>query len=574
MTMPSKLFADDAATRGAGYLRAMMGLAAVLAGGCQAGGAAGTPPSSGDTETGGSSGDAAQSDSGSDTAAEPGACASSQAVARAPLRRLSRSMLASAITDLLGVAADVDALPPDEKLGPFDANVVAPVSEVAVDDYAEIAEDVAAQLDGEQLEALAQGCSQTACVPDLVAAFGLRAFRRPLVDDEITQYAGLHAVGAADGFAEGTRLVVEAMLQSPSFLYMVETRGAEAFTAETVYLLDAYATATRLSFFLWGSTPSDDLLAAAANGELADRDGLSARALEMYADPRADAAVAAFHLQWLELDALAESTKSEEIIAVWDTALINAMQAETASFANHVLREDDGRLATLLTAGYSLPSPELYELYGIDAQSVDDDGVALLPEQRAGLLTQPSVLARHSNPDHSSPILRGLLVRENLLCQTLPSPPPGAADNPPVPEPGATTRALFEQHTSDPTCAACHTLMDPIGFGFEDFDPVGRFRTDEDGLAIDDRGELVGTDVDGEFTGVRELAERLAGSDDVKQCVATQWFRFGLGREASDDDACSVDTIRAAFVADDGDIESLVLGIVDSDAFRYARFTP
>jgi hypothetical protein len=254
-----------------------------------------------------------------------------------------------------------------------------------------------------------------------------------------------------------------------------------------------------------------------------------------------------------------------------------AMRNETVRFADYVIREGDGRVETLFTAPYSFLEGPLFDLYGVEEPAGHDPmtPVDLDPTQRAGILTHAGLLARQAHPDQTSPVHRGKLVREAILCQPISPPPPGVAAGVPEPSPDATTRERFAEHDSDPACASCHRLMDPIGLGFESYDPVGAFRTMEGTLPIDDSGELVETrDVDGPFDGAVDLAQRLSQSDEVRECVARQWFRYATRRIEGPLDACSVSKVFGAFVESDFDIRTLMTSIVTTDAFRHRRLTP
>jgi hypothetical protein len=232
-------------------------------------------------------------------------------------------------------------------------------------------------------------------------------------------------------------------------------------------------------------------------------------------------------------------------------------------------------LQTLLSAPFTVARPEVLSLYGTTAAPAADGTVQLDPTQRAGLLTQAGFLAAHAHANQTSPVHRGLAVRKNLLCTDLPDPPANVNNNPPAPDPNATTRQRFEQHRADPSCAGCHQMMDPIGIGFESYDAIGRFRTSENNLPIDDKGELVSAGTtSGTFTGAVELAKRLSTSPEVRDCVQKQWFRFSLGRLEGAEDACSMAALKADFTASDFDVKALLLSLVTSDAFRYRKVEP
>ena len=508
--------------------------------------------------------------------ADPGDTACAQrTVGRQPMRRLTRVQYDRAISDLLGL--DVHAasvFPADEKAGPFRSNVATPVSELQVEQYMDAAEDLArvATENVDTLVSCDDAAQSDACASSFIARFGRRALRRPLEASELAVYEDLYRDGAeAEGFETGIRLVVQAMLQSPQFLYHVEL-GTAGPNGETLVALTDYELASRLSFFLWNSIPDDALL------DLADARGLSSaeqvreQAERMLEDPKAREAIGSFHVQWLGLDELDHLEKDPELYPELDDAVVDAMQRETIDFANWVVFEDDARLQTLLTSSSSILSEPLFPLYGLDTPPGyrPGDPVQLDPEQRAGVLTQVGFLAEHAHVDQSSPVHRGVLVRENLLCQILPPPPENANDVPPDPDPNATTRERFAEHTADPACAGCHVLIDGIGFGFEHYDAVGVYRTHEGELPVDASGELVNTsDANGTFVGAVELAHALAQSNDVRRCVSRQWMSFALGRVPTTDDDCAAQTVLDTFIESDDDLYELLLAVVTSDSFRF-----
>jgi hypothetical protein len=248
------------------------------------------------------------------------------------------------------------------------------------------------------------------------------------------------------------------------------------------------------------------------------------------------------------------------------------MQQETARFVAYAVLDDDGTLATLLQASYTFLDATLASYYGIAGVDASEPVlVELAPaDHRAGLLAQGALLAALGKYTTTAPVQRGKFVREKLLCQPMPPPPDNVDFEPPIDDPNATLREHYAEHSANPECAACHRLLDPIGFGFEEYDGAGRWRAEEHGFPIDASGELVGTDVDGTFDGVAGLAERLAQSTVVHECYATQMFRYALGRLESNRDGCALADLRAAFV-DDGDIRSLLLAIATAPAFRQLR---
>ncbi|HWA71844.1 MAG TPA: DUF1592 domain-containing protein [Polyangiaceae bacterium] len=540
----------------------------------------GSPNVSGASASGGSAG--ATTTTPPDTTAE--ACAAAKGVLNAGLtkvRRLTRDQFNNTVRDLLLTSGTpADALAPDERMGPFASNAVAPITELLVQQHEEVAAKLA--LDAKSRMAQISPCdlaadTGTTCATKFVTEFGLRAFRRPLQAAEVTDYVALYGVGKqGGGAANGFRLVVEAMLQSPFFLYHHDV-GSTGTPQTKAVAVTPYELASRLSYFLWNSMPDAALFGAAGNGTLSDPSVLSDQVERMLNDAKASTTIGLFHRQWLALEDLPNLDKDASAFPAYNAALADAMLQETSLFSDSVVRKGDGLLKTLLTSTQAFPQGGLFQIYGITQPSGFKAGTAvtLNGSERAGILTQAAFLARNAHRDQSSPVHRGLVVRENLLCQTIPSPPANVNNAPPPPSAATSTRERFAQHSADPNCAGCHQLMDPIGVGFEHYDAVGAYRT-KDGLgAVDATGAVngVSTGLNGAFDGAVELASKLAAAPEVENCVANQWFRFSLGRIESTDDACSMQGIRTGFHASGGNIRALLTQIAVSDAFRNVRST-
>ncbi len=482
-----------------------------------------------------------------------------------PLRRLTRVEYDNSVRDLLGVdlglAKDFSA---DETAGPFAGNYFTPISESQYTQYAGAAANAAAKTVerlGQLLPCAAnvQPANEAACVKTFVRQFGRRAFRRPLEDAEVSRYEALFKSGReGGGFPAGISLVVEAMLESPHFIYLVEGPGP----------LSQHQLASRLSYFLWNAPPDTRLANLADTGALRSPESLRDEAKRMLQDPRARDMIDDFHMSWLALDDLETLTKEGEFPEFAPAQPF--MREELRRFAGHVIAEGDGKFATLMTAPFTFVNAPLAKLYGVKHTGTDWQKVDLDPTQRAGLLTQSAFLATHGH-EGSAPIFRGIAVREQMLCVDLPPPPPGADANLPPVSPTKTTRDRVEQHRQNPECASCHNLMDVLGYGFESFDDVGRFRTTENNVKVDDSGELIGTDADGKFKGPVELARKLAGSQQVQQCVTTQWFRYALGRINTELDNCTLDAVYKRFKNSDLRLPDLLMALVESDGFRIRR---
>ena len=560
-------------------------LALACAGGVSAckgtieGGRAGGSPSGG----GGNPGAAGAGGAGGVSFSSGVTCAGGHDAPVVPLRRLTRLEYANAARDLLtGAAVAPDDIPADENVGPFASNTVTSVTDLGTEQYLESAERLAtaAVATPAAVDALVAcdraAMGDAACASTFIDRLGARAFRRPLAADEKARYVGLFTGAAAGGaFSDGVRVAVEAMLQSPSFLYHLELDPlATPPPAGALVPLDSYQLAARLSFFLWESVPDDALMAAAAGGGLADPAALRAQVSRMLADPRAHDAIATFHAQWLDLGKLPAITKDPTLYPQFSPALRDAMQAETVAFVDDVLRNGDGRLETLLTAPYSILDGGLFALYGVSrpAGTTGPVRVDLDPKQRAGLLTQASFLASHAHENQTSPVARGVAIIRNVLCVALPDPPPNVDNAPPEPMPGATTRQRFAVHESEASCAGCHKMIDGIGLGFESYDAVGAFRTMDGNQPVDATGDVIAApEINGPFDGAVALAKELAGTKQVQQCVARQWFRFALGRLEVATDGCSLQGMFDAFEASQHDVRQLLAGIATSDAFRYRK---
>ncbi len=493
-----------------------------------------------------------------------------------PIRRLSSWEYDNTIYDLLGDDSNPSADFPQEGGSGFDNNAdVSSVTWLMANKYMLAAEDIAerAVTDLSTLLPCDPAGAEHECVEQWLGQFGTRAWRRPLTAAEQASMLTLYDEARVDNdLATSVGLVLQALLQSPHFLYRVEL-GVPGEQGEPAVRLGDWETATRLSYFLWGSMPDDELFDAAQAGALTRPEEIEAQARRMLDDPRARRMVGHFHEQWLGTIRLASLDKDTGMFPEWTAELSLKQAEETEAFVNHVFFEDDASLQTLLTAPYTFVDGELAEFYGLTAPQgaglarvEPADGPAL-----SGILSQGGVLSAYSKANRTNPIARGIFVREQLLC-TIPPPPPDDVDlQLPEPDPNATTRDQFEEHRSNPACSACHELFDPIGFGFENYDGVGRWRTTENGFDIDATGELIGTDVEQtSFDGVRELGDRLAGSEDVAQCVARQWFRFAYGRtESAELDACNMDVLTTTFAESDYDLRELLVALTQTDAFLF-----
>jgi hypothetical protein len=293
----------------------------------------------------------------------------------------------------------------------------------------------------------------------------------------------------------------------------------------------------------------------------------------MLEDPRFDAALTSFHVQWLGLD----EVESKEVDAAEDAdfvAVRDEMRAEAERFVVHLFRESDPTLEALFTADYSFPTPALAEYYGLDPMLAAVDGSTPVdsPEGRAGILTHAAFLASHGDDPSTKAVHRGLAIRGDLFCQQLPEPPP--VDTVIAPNPELSARQQLEEKTGSSSCQGCHQLMNPVGFGFEHFDVLGRYRELDGVHPVDATGEIVDSDVDAPFDGAVELGERLAQSGEVRSCVTRQWLRYALGRNLRAEDEVSASLVGVRYDDAAHDLRELVIAITTTDAFRHRRVAP
>jgi hypothetical protein len=502
-------------------------------------------------------------------------------IGRSRLRRLTRSQFNHTVRDLLGTTGTpADAVSPDESIGPFYSNAIAPITDLIVQQYDEVAASLANQAATRMSDFVPCDLTLdtgTTCIGQFVDTFGRRAYRRPLEPAERDEYLALYTLErSAGGTAESAfKLVVSTFLESPFFLYHAEA-GTLGTPTSAPATLSSYEIASRISYFLWDTMPDDQLFSLAAAGTLADDAVLGSEVTRMLADPRAADAIPEFHVQWLGIREVAGADKDPAAFPAWSPAVAEAMRRETATFADFVVRRGDGLMQTLFNANFTFPEAPLFAIYGLTQPQGFAPGMQIpLNAERAGILTQGAFLAMHAHRDQTSPVHRGILVRENLLCEPLQPPPLDVNTTPPAPTPATTTRDRFARHQADPTCGGCHVMIDPIGLAFENFDAIGAYRTTENGLQIDPTGEIVEgqAELAGPFVGALELSQRLSQSRVAADCLANQWFRFALGRMEAVDDACSLKEIRQGFETSGRNVRELIVSIVKSDAFSHIRAT-
>lgn len=525
-----------------------------------------------------------ESDSDTDTGGAV-SCEDGSVPGQSPrLVRLSHRQYDNTVRDLFQLPADVkpsSEFLADPPVAGFDNNATALVVKDRLGrDYRRAAESLAEQVATPDKLATLLPCQPegdgSACASQFIAQFGRRVFRRALTASEVASYNGFYAQGAGlydvgTGFEQGVRFVVEAMLQSPHFLYRIEL--SDTIESGVKIPLSGHEVATRLSYMLWNSGPDELLLTAAENGELATPEGVEAQARRLLADPRAEDPVRDFHAQWLDLRKLSNLQKNTDVFPNYKPEMAGAMAEETQRFIHQVIFELNSDYEALMTAPFTYVNADLASIYKLDGIGPEFQEVPLDPLQRGGLLTQPSMLATHAFPHLSSPIHRGAFVQSQILCNP-PPPPPGDADLnlPPVQGEIKTTRQQVEAHTeSKEYCAGCHkTIINPPGFAFEHYDALGQWRDLENGEVIDSTGTFFGKyGTEFVFTDAVDMIGQIATSQDGQRCYLTQWFRYGFARGEQQVDRCTLDELHVALTGENYNIQELLVALTKTTAFRY-----
>lgn len=489
----------------------------------------------------------------------------------APLRRLSNFEYQNTLSDLLSpeVAVQVTGQLVREptSLGFRNSASALTIPPLLADQYVQIAIDAAHQ-------AIAipgwfpcpLDVIDPECTLDFVESFGKLAYRRPLSREELLRFSDLynHAIEKEADYQKAVEWVIASLLSSSHFLFRVEL----APMTGSVERPTQYEMAQRLSYLLWQTMPDSELFRAADAGELGSANGVLAQAKRMMADPKAYR-VYEFFEQWLDLDELDSVTRDPDLYPEFSPALRERFRAETKAFIYDLLA-NGGTLSDLFAAEYTFADATLAEHYGLDAATLGPDFVRVPAPGRSGILTQARLLV-HDHPASSSIVRRGLKVRTDLLCQIIPAPPADVDVTPPVIDGRVTQKQRLEQHSTEASCSGCHALMDPVGNIFEGFDALGRVRTvDEAGAPVAPGGTITATlDANGDYSSPVEFGRALAQSEQVRDCVVRQAFRFFYGREMEAADRCTTEQLVKAFAERDYRLDDLVLGFVLSDQFLF-----
>jgi len=402
------------------------------------------------------------------------------------------------------------------------------------------------------------------CARQLVERLARRAWRRPVTQAELTELLEVYTLvrSSGDGFELAVKFALRGVLLSPHFLFqVVETQSPSEGKRE----LSSRELASRLSYFLWSSQPDAELTALAEEDRLKAPEVVEAQVRRMLRDAKAEALVRNFAGQWLGLRQVDGITPDPGLFPGVDTGLKRAMREEGESFFRAFLREDRGAL-DMLDADFTFLNDRLADYYGLPRPGSDTPvRVSTAGSPRGGLLAQAGVLAQSSLATRTSPVRRGRWVLSRLLCQEPPPPPPGVEALPTNLPPGATLRQMTEAHRANPSCSGCHSLLDPIGFGLENYDAAGAWRERDNGSPVDAAGSFKGA----AFQGPRELAAILKADPAFSKCITRQALAYALGRELTDEDAPTVEAVEQRFIEGHYRLPELLVAVALSDSFRH-----
>lgn len=500
------------------------------------------------------------------------------------LHRLTRSELTHSLQDLLGADVPIAELEPDVLVGGFSSigasSVEVSPAGVGLHEQAVLA--ATGYVFADEARVAAQfGCvpaspTDSDCSSRILTQLGRRAFRRPLTEAEVQRFTGLAtAIGGAAGSSmlAGVRYTLAAILQSPSFLYRVELGEPSAADAGRLKYT-GFEMASRLAAALWDSVPDDALLDAAEAGALETAEGIRDEAERLLAEPKAERSLVVFTRELFGTSHLEEAQKDEALFPTWRESLKEAMREELERRVVDMVLVRKGDFLSLYDERKTFVNDDLAQFYGLPLSGQPGFYAAEFPPEskRAGLLGAGAILAGHGLPQRNSPTARGKFVSEMVLCRSIPPPPNNVPPLPPQAGPEVTMRERLALHRQAPVCAGCHAMMDPIGFGMEDFDSVGLHRTMEGTSPVDATGTLEGAGLDGSsFSGLAELGAALRRQPVVGPCLVSKIYAEALGRRALQVDRAAIEQLAAGFTSSQNRLDQLLLTLVTSDSFRFVE---
>jgi hypothetical protein len=495
-------------------------------------------------------------------------------------RLLTQAEYRASVSSLFGTITTPLDLPDDVAIGGF-VSVGASkraVNLTAADEYRVASRAVAAEVFGDttRWQALL-GCEPEedlgdSCVETFVRTFGKRAFRRELSDEEFERWVQVarNAAALAGNAAQALSALTSGLLQSPNFLYRVETNALDPSNERLKY--DGPSMAVRLAYFLTGGPPSAELLAAGESGELDTAEGVKDAAKAMLSDEALVRELTSFFYEYTGTALVSVVDKSPELFPDFNADMRRSMQEGTRLFLEKIVLAPKADVRTFFDSDQTFADATLAPIYGLTPPSSGFAQFTFPPEQgRAGILSQAGVLAAHSRPNFTSPTARGLFVLQAFFCTMPDPPPPDVMIDLTIPDPTWTTRQKVEQIRVEPTCAMCHVRFDPIGLALEHFDAIGQYRETENGRPIDATGAFEdGT----EFDGALGLGKALHDSGRVTECLLRNFYRSVNGRDDDVHDPLQIEGMMTSLKSRGYVFRDLVADFVVSDAFRSAPRVP
>lgn len=495
------------------------------------------------------------------------------------IKLLTESQYENAIHDIFGSEVVLlTNLDPDQEQAGFETvgSSTKVVSPLALERFEAAASGVAGQV--VSVEAVEErvftcepsGLSDSDCMSTILQSVGERAWRRPLTTDELKRYTdiGIAAAERESSFEDGVVVALSGLLQSPNFLYRVElaTIPDENVSAERWY--DDYEMASRLSFFLWNTIPDEELLAAAEQGELTTDEGLEVQLQRMLASQKFRQGLRNLFSELLDLNRLDSLTKLSSVYPQMSPELGPDAREETLLLLEDIVIDRDADYREFFTSKKTFINRRLAALYQVPAPDLDGFAAIDLPENdpRGGFLTHASFLSLKAKPSSTSAVLRGRFVRETLLCGKIPEPPGDVDFSEFEASQLPTIRQRTEAHLSNPTCAACHSGMDPIGFGLEQFNGIGQFRTLENDVVIEPAGDLDGVP----FDDALGLGHAIAEHPKLPGCLTKSVYRYATAAGESDGEEVLLKYLEKDFVDSGHSVKALIEAVVMSDGFRKA----
>lgn len=508
------------------------------------------------------------------------------------LRLLTRREYENSINDIFGLDLELTTnFPPEGRDHGFTNNAdIVQVTALHLDNYYDAASRVTAEVQNRLNSGLIRetlNCSANYhCIRTFVEKFGAQIFRRPLQGHEIDEYLAFFTVlrpagqddnffNHSDRFKEAIGVGLPSLLMSPHFLYRKELGVKEGET----YRLDDYEMATLIAYTFTGTTPDEMLMQAARNQQLRTKAQFKVHAERLLATERGQAQMAHFAVEWWDAGLELIGSKNPDFYQGYGPEVIQAMVGEMEAFFKQVVFESTGKFQELYQPGYTMLNKTLADFYGISGVT-SSEFTKVMTDQRGGILSFGGIMASNASTEESSPVKRGVFVREQLMCDPLPPLPRDVNIPNPDLDPTKPMRERFEAHSVNPNCWACHKFFDDIGYAMEIYDASGKYREREkmydwdtheliSELDILTSGKVINIDGQDEhfFDDLKGLSAVMANADSTKSCMTTQYYRYVMGYKLQEADQCAISNLNKIFADSEFDIQSLLLGITQLDSF-------